>query len=300
MNKIEQWIDLAKDETQKNFRRMVHIILKAISSHHGLQSEMVMKGGILLAIAYHTGRYTKDIDFSTPKHYSEFQKGEDAFITNLNDAIKASAEETQYGILCAIQKQEIRPGPEGNYQTLHLSIGYALKSVPNMIKQLTAGHAANVVKIDYSFNETVGDIGLIDAGGDQLQTYGHLTLIAEKFRALLQQVTKTGGRSRGSSRGQDVFDLNLLLTNYPLAQDQQEHLLSLLISKANSRELIIDQKSISDPSIKERCRERYSQLINEIDGELPDFDTAFNVLAKFYESLPWPSANLHTSPPNLG
>ena len=287
MNKIVQWVELARSDSQRNFRRMVHIILNAISSHHGLQAEMMMKGGILLAIAYHTGRYTKDIDFSTTKHYSEFSKGQEAFITNLDDAIKVSAEETQYGISCAIQRQELRPGSEGNYQTLHLNIGYALKSNVNAMKYLAAGKSSNVIKIDYSFNEMIGDIGLLEAGDKQLQTYGHLTLIAEKFRALLQQTEKMGGRSRGSPRGQDIFDLHLLLTNHPIDDVQQEHLLGLLISKAKSRQLIINQKSISEPYIKERCRERYLQLINEIDGELPSFDIAFNTLDKFYKNLPW-------------
>lgn len=287
MNEIEEWVALAKSDPQKNFRRVVHIILLAISSHHDLRPQMLMKGGILLAIAYHTGRYTKDIDFSTCKHYSEFQKGQEVFIESLADAINVSAEETQYGISCAIQKQEVRPCPEGNYQTLHLSIGYALKSVPNMMRRLAAKQAANVVQIDYSFNEEVGDIGILEAGEDQLQTYGHITLVAEKFRALLQQTTGDGGRPRGSARGQDVFDLRLILTKYPIAEDQKKHLLDLLISKANSRDLTINQKSISNPEIKDRCRERYSQLVNEIDGELPDFDAAFNVLQKFYEGLPW-------------
>lgn len=90
MNDIAEWVSSAKNQTEKNFRSVVHIILSAISSHHDLQPEMMMKGGILMAIAYHTGRYTKDVDFSTPKHYREFQNGQDAFIANLSNAIKTA------------------------------------------------------------------------------------------------------------------------------------------------------------------------------------------------------------------
>ncbi|MFZ6743521.1 nucleotidyl transferase AbiEii/AbiGii toxin family protein [Undibacterium sp. JH2W] len=287
MNQIEEWVNLSKDNTELNFRRVVHIVLHAISSHHELQPEMIMKGGILLAIIYRTGRYTKDIDFSTPKHYKEFQNGEDEFIRNLENAIKISAEILPFGLACRIQKRELKPGSEGNYQTLHLNIGYALKSQKNEMAKLNAGSSAKVVSIDYSFNEKVGDIGLVDAGGEDLRTYGQLTVIAEKFRALLQQTSGNGGRRKGSPRGQDIFDLHTILTEYPVNPEEYTYLLSLLISKSKDRDLIVNKNSMSNPEIKERSKQRYLQLEDEIDGVLPDFNLAFDALKKFYETLPW-------------
>ena len=285
---IEQWIAETDNQGQNDFRRVVHIILNAISSHHEFQPEMIMKGGILMAIAYHSGRFTKDIDFSTPKHYYEFQKGQAVFIENLNSAIKLGAEETNYGIACSIQSSEIRPGPTGNYQTLHLSIGYSYKSDTNSMRRLSAGQATKIVKLDYSFNETVGDFGIVDAGGTEgLQTYGKLTLIAEKYRALLQQASVTGGRARGSDRGQDVYDIYTLLTKYPITDDQKIHLLQIMVDKAKSRELVIDRSSILDPTVASRAKNRYENLVDEIDGELLNFDAAFNELIQFYVSLPW-------------
>ena len=110
MNILDEWVASAKNAKQKTFRSVVHIILNGISSHHDLRAEMIMKGGILMAIAYHTGRYTKDIDFSTPKHYLEFQAGQKIFIDNLENAIKLSEAELPYGIACAIQSSGVRPG----------------------------------------------------------------------------------------------------------------------------------------------------------------------------------------------
>src|ERR1035437_1005340 len=136
MHNVKEWVASAGDSREKGFRSVVHIILNAIASHHEFQPEMVMKGGILMAIAYHSGRFTKDIDFSTPKHYLEFQKGEVVFVKNLDAAIKLSAAESEYGISCAIQSQELKPGPKGNYQTLTLGVGYAPKSNANMMKRL--------------------------------------------------------------------------------------------------------------------------------------------------------------------
>ena len=70
---ITNWIASASDR-ERPFRKAVHIILHAIASAQPLQHEMVMKGGILLGIAYDTGRFTKDIDFSTKRKYQKFDK----------------------------------------------------------------------------------------------------------------------------------------------------------------------------------------------------------------------------------
>jgi hypothetical protein len=289
MNPLDKWVASAQNAKQKTFRSVVHIILNGISSHHDLRTEMIMKGGILMAIAYHTGRYTKDIDFSTPKHYSEFQAGQKIFIGNLENAIKLSAAELPYGIACAIQSSEVRPGVDGNYQTLHLAIGYALRSNSKTMRKLEAGQSSEVVRIDYSFNELVGDIALIDAGGEeQLQTYGQLTLVAEKLRALIQQKTGIGQRQNGSPRGQDIFDLHSLLTQSPPSWEAQVHLVELLIAKAQSRDLYIDQASMMDLEIYKKSEGRYLQLAAEIEGDLPEYEVAFGTVRKFYEELPWP------------
>lgn len=293
MNDFENWIASSKSKSEKDFRSVVHIILNAISSHHDLRAEMVMKGGILVAIAYHTGRYTRDIDFSTNKHYLEFQKSQQSFIDNIGKAIDISAATLPYGFACKVQSSEVRPGTQGNFQTLHLSVGYAQKNNARSMKKLADGQASQVVKIDYSFNELVGDLGIMDLGGDEnLQTYGLLTLISEKYRALIQQGSGAGKRVRGSSRGQDIFDLHSILRQSPPSAESQEHLVQLLIDKALSRDVTASRSSMSDEEVYSKSKSRYEALRDEIDGELPDFDEAFSFVKKFYESLPWPSSSI--------
>ncbi|VVE29062.1 hypothetical protein PHO31112_03540 [Pandoraea horticolens] len=289
MNEIEAWVAATKIPEQATFRRVVHIVLHAIASHHDLRPQMVMKGGILAAVLYHTGRFTRDIDFSSPKHYREFQEGQESFVRNLGDAIAIAAEELSYGLACRIQRSELRPGVEGNFQTLHIRVGYAAKSNVGAMKRLAARVSAQIVDIDYSFNELVGDISTIDLGGHEpLEAYGQLTLMAEKFRALLQQADVPGGRARGSNRGQDIFDIHTLLVRYPLSIHQQDHMLQLLIEKSASRNLEVSRDLIRRPEIRERCRDRYEALQDEIEGDLPPFDQSFDTVAAFYEQLPWP------------
>ena len=110
MSEIADWIEEAGIQSEKEFRRVVHIILSAISESNRLKPEMIMKGGILMAIRYHTGRHTRDIDFSTREHYARFSEKEDKFIESLDSSIKQqSAVLAEYGIACAIQGWEIKP-----------------------------------------------------------------------------------------------------------------------------------------------------------------------------------------------
>ena len=293
MNDFEKWIASSTNKNEKDFRSIVHIILDAISSHHDLRAEMVMKGGILVAIAYHTGRYTRDIDFSTCKHYSDFQENHNQFIDNLGQAIHLSSAELPYGFACRIQSSELKPGAEGNFQTLHLKVGYAEKSNANSMKRLANGQSSRIVQIDYSFNELVGDVGLMDLGGDEkLQTYGLLTLIAEKYRALIQQGSGPGRRIRGSSRGQDIFDLQAILKQSCPVRDAQNYLVQLLIEKALSRDVVASRLSMRNEEVYTKSKDRYLALRDEIDGELPNFDESYIFVREFYEALPWPKSHM--------
>lgn len=57
---IDHWVASADNENERTFREAVHTILYAIASSTNLQPQMIMKGGILMAIRYETGRFTTD------------------------------------------------------------------------------------------------------------------------------------------------------------------------------------------------------------------------------------------------
>ena len=52
---IKEWINLAPDITIRRFRQAVHTILAAIAGSPALQTNMIMKGGVLLALGYGFG-----------------------------------------------------------------------------------------------------------------------------------------------------------------------------------------------------------------------------------------------------
>ncbi|MEK6348289.1 MAG: nucleotidyl transferase AbiEii/AbiGii toxin family protein [Burkholderia sp.] len=282
MTTVEHWVDDAVEAREKRFRSVVHIVLCAIGASHDLKPVMVMKGGVLMAIRYATGRHTTDVDFSTHVHYREFAAGQHGFIERLNDAIQQAAERLNYGIACSIQSTDLQPHVEGNFQTLRIRIGYAPKGNASAMKRLADRQSPQVVQIDYSFNEIIGDVDFLGVDGElEIQTYSETTLLAKKLRAILQQ------EERQRSRRQDIYDLHYFLTHWGVDRERTERVLRLLIEKAASRGLAIDRLSMAAPAIYARSQREYADLAPTIEGELPPFDVAFAKVRQYYEALPW-------------
>jgi len=283
MNNIQKWVEEATG-AELELRQAIHIVLEGISSQEGLRMEMIMKGGALMAIRYQTGRHTRDLDFSTTRHYLEFKDSQDNFIASLEGAIVEASATMNYGKIFVVQKIEVRPkGDDKNYQTLHIKIGYANQSSQSEMNKFRAKQCAKVVEIDYSFNEIIShiDVLAVDESGRTLQTYGDVTLVAEKFRAILQQ------KEKGKNRRQDIFDLHHFITQNEIDRSKSGNILTELLVKAKSRNLAISRDSMADEKIYELSKIDYETLRDEIDVDLPDFDEAYGIVRNFYESLPW-------------
>lgn len=162
-------------EGQRAFREATHILLTAISASTDLRARMVMKGGMLMAIRYHSDRFTRDADFSTRARYEP--KAAESLVEELDQQIVVANEQLPYDTACRLQRHEVRPArPDTSFPTLSCSIGYARRShVPEM-KRLAARQAATVVKIECSFNEAVLDVDTLGFADDgEIQVYSYLT-----------------------------------------------------------------------------------------------------------------------------
>ena len=102
---IAEWVKQA-DDSRREFREAVHTILAAIANDSQLRANMVIKGGILLAVRYHSHRYTKDIDFSTTQGLSEINP--DQIKEALNKSFIRIAEELEYGLDCRVQSCRVQ------------------------------------------------------------------------------------------------------------------------------------------------------------------------------------------------
>lgn len=279
---LHAWVERASDD-KRLFREAVHIILTAIGTSVALRTQMVMKGGMLMALRYDSSRFTKDADFSTREKYA---KGDEAaLLAELDAQLILANDQLPYDVLCRRQKAEMRPArPGADFPTLGLSIGYARRSKPRELQRLLAGQEPRVVEIDYSYNEAVLDVEVLRlTDGDCLKAYSQVNLMAEKYRSLLQQPT------RKRNRRQDVYDLALLLQGRnPLSVAEQSRLLQFLMSSARARNIEPNTHSLRDPQVRAMSSDGYDTLASEVAGDLQPFEAAYQTVQDFYECLPWP------------
>jgi predicted nucleotidyltransferase component of viral defense system len=287
MSKIEEydindWVEEASTTSNKEFRQAVYTILSAIASDSNLKANMILKGGILLAIRYKSHRFTKDIDFSTDKPRGG-EITEDRVRNSLDSSLAQMIEELDYGLDCRVQSSKLQPRDvNSTYPSIKMKVGYAYKGTPQH-KRLLSLKSPDIVSIDYSLNESTPNIEDLKLNLEEgILTYSLTDLIAEKYRSLLQQV------SRNRSRRQDVYDLNFLMERLgDIDSFERSKILNSLIIKSKAREIEPDINSFADPELKSRAKKDYPSLKNEIEGELPDFDDLFQKVADFYRSLPW-------------
>jgi len=277
---IREWVDQSSD--YRSFRQAVHIILTAIAGTHHLQTNMIMKGGLLLALRYNSPRYTKDIDFSTATQRPDFDMA--LFRQQLEDSLVEAVETLGYGLDCRIQRCIQQPKSEdATFPTIQVSIGYAYKG-STAHKRLQKNKSSDVIQIDYSLNEPVEETDFYELeDGKIIHTYSLVEMVSEKFRALLQQ------EARNRIRRQDIYDLYYVLSDHPLRSDAQTkaRILSRLREKARLRNLPVSQEAMSNPEIRRRSEAEYSKLSDEIEGVLPLFSDVYSMVEGFYRGLPW-------------
>ncbi|MES9859252.1 MAG: nucleotidyl transferase AbiEii/AbiGii toxin family protein [Candidatus Thiodiazotropha sp. 4PDIV1] len=278
---IKAWVEEAPNEANLEFREAVHTILGAIAADVNLKANMVLKGGILLAIRYQSHRYTKDMDFSTEKKLGG-EITEDKIAESLNQSLSQMVEELDYDLDCRVQSTKLQPkNPESTFPSIKMKIGYAYKGTPKH-KRLLALKSPDIISIDYSLNEATPNVEDLKLDFDEgVLAYTLTDLIAEKYRSLLQQV------ERNRARRQDVYDLNLLIDR--LDDQEKSIILDCLISKSRARGIDPEELSFDDPELRERAERDYLTLEDEVDGELPDFNEIFEKVSAFYKSLPWGS-----------
>lgn len=282
---LPEWVKNAQNEQELQFRQAIHTIVSAMASDDELAEMSYMKGGILLALRYHSPRYTTDIDFSTPVGYSKAEEAK--VLGRLTAGLAEAVEKLEYELDCRIQSAKAEPRPREEFThlwiNLKIGIGYARRGT-NDHKGLARGNSRHVIQMDYSFDERVPtqDVFQVDSDGC-LRVYALTTLIAEKYRALLQQVI------RRRARRQDVYDLQFLLSSFDLNTDaHRREILDVLRVKAEDREVPLARDAMANQEVVDRAQEEYASLVNElVEGGLPDFDESYVLIRTYYENLPW-------------
>lgn len=279
---IVSWVEASRDVVEHELRQAIHTVLVAISKAPRLPKVIAMKGGILLALQYQGDRYTRDIDFSTTERHSEMDK--ESVHAELSQAIALAVESLDYGLDCRIHSSELRPSdPESSWPTLTFRIGYAPKADASRHRRLLALNASTVVSVDLSYSEVITAVEVLGIdGGYTVQASTLTDLVAEKFRAVIQQPI------RHRTRRQDVYDLFRLL-NQPSLQDSKvrRDIVIALRAKSAARNVMVTRESLADPQVIWRSAKEYNLLSSEISSELPEFEKAYAAVRSYYESLQW-------------
>lgn len=282
---IESWVDKAKADPETYLERQAtEVFLSTIGSIEPYKHQMFLKGGILMAVAYESPRNTGDIDLSTIANPQEGIAEE--IKSALDAAFPAMCAELGYPeLMCQVQSHKYFPKgerfPKNEGPAIKMKVGYAKRGSPQE-KHYNQKKSPTALEVDISFKEPIGAIQILNfAETDQtVRAYSLLDLMAEKFRALLQQ------EKRNRHRRQDIYDLNSLCQRFSLDGEERTQLLDILRKKCVARGIDPNQSSLEQPEIIERAKADWHTLEVEV-GEVPDFDQCFTVSNDLYKSLPW-------------
>ncbi|QHG88140.1 nucleotidyl transferase AbiEii/AbiGii toxin family protein [Xanthomonas sp. NCPPB 1638] len=189
-----------------------------------------------------------------------------------------------YATACRLQSHKIQPKGEcKSHQNLALKIGFADRGNAAAMARLKAGASPQVVEIDYSFNEAVFDVEVLELdGGATIHSYTLNNVLAEKLRALLQQPL------RKRNRRQDVYDIWLLLESGPvLVAEARARIHEILMASCRSKDIVPSIDSMQADAVVSMARIGYRDLASDVTGDLPPFDDAMGRVVTLYRSLPW-------------
>lgn len=251
-------------------------VLEAIASSRPLREELFFKGGNALNFVWCPNRSTSDLDFSCRDEPFSMERLRELLDTGLHAASR------RLGTLYAIQRFDRQPpGPDKTRVTYEISAGYALPDDQNNRKRMQAGlYSKSTVKLEISINEVVCDFSPKPLpSGHSVQVCTLEDIVAEKYRALLQQI------QRDRHRPQDVLDIAVILRSGDTLRP--DYIAQFLQAKAAARDIPVHAAALDHPEIRQRASAGYSVLENTAQLFIP-FDEAFALVLDFYHRLPLP------------
>jgi predicted nucleotidyltransferase component of viral defense system len=281
---VRAWVEASRaDTTRYRDRQVTEIVLTAIGLAPRLHANLVLKGGAAMALAFKSIRVTGDVDFTSMVEPADLA---DKLTPELNDLLPKTAIKLGYlDLLCQVQSVKKMPRAENfeghDFPALRVRIGSAKRGTSEAVK-LAEGKASRVLDVEISFRDHVYTFQelKLQGAGVAVRAFTIHELVAEKFRALLQQPV------RKRNRRQDVYDIAFLIDGHDFDDDDKAIILATLIEKCRSRGIDAKQNSMDNPEIKQRAQADWDTLALEI-GNLPPFDERFALMRNLYTSLPW-------------
>lgn len=269
------------------FIGLARIAVTAIAADDELQPRLVLKGGTAIQLIHRVGfRSSKDIDFSRSEE-SGAEMSDEALKSRLDNALRSRFD--AHGYDCFDFRFERRGDPIfGGYEVLLRVVQRGV--VEKKAKEL-AGRArprtrpdlkqqlSTEIKIEVSNRENVAGNVARELEGYEVRVYTPAMIVAEKLRALCQQMP--GLRKRQASRARDFYDIHALITGSTkvnIASDEGKALVRAMFDAKNVPLTLLGQLA----QMREHHRTTWEGVRMTVVGEnLGEFDSYFDfVLAE--------------------
>jgi len=282
---IRDWILAAPNPQARQLRQAIDITLNAFASFDDYAKSCSLKGGVLMGLAYGSPRLTADIDLSLARRPNKEDPNEIKGLLDASfDFIALERGHPDMALkVGTIKRLPKKKFDEADFPGLGVKVLYAHRSNDGQMKRLKAGIGGPALSLDISFNEPAEELQLLSISEEKsILAYGLAELVAEKLRALLQQVP------RRRERRQDPYDIWHIVESVALNKEDRELILKRLIEKSESRGITPAPDSMRNPEIARRASARWNSLELELGkGKLPEFAVCWETTITLYESLPW-------------
>jgi len=282
--RMRDWVFGVEPGPVRRQRQAIEIALNTIATCQDLAKSCSLKGGILMGLLHGSPRLTGDIDLSlsampTPETPDEFREVLDSHFSFV--ALELGYPEIAMKVH-SIKKLPKRKFDEATFPGLQLKLNFVDTRNSVQLAAFKKGTPIEIVDMDVSFNEPAEDLTILKLSNErEILAYGIAELLAEKYRALHQQIT------RSRNRRQDAYDIWWLYTNKDIDEGVRERTLTRLKEKSITRGVHVAPRTIENNEIRDRAEAEWETQRLELGDELPAFNICWEAVLSLYNQLPW-------------
>ncbi len=264
------------EEARRRFVQFV--ILVSMSSSSPVVSRVAFKGGNALRFIHGNMRSTLDLDFTAE---GDFPDSPDDITRLMDTALRTG--ERQFQVKARCQSIHRNPRSHGKTRpTYSIKVCFQLPGDRYYQNFAERTGFAEVIEVEISLNDILceTDERKLEASANPVRVCTLEDIIAEKLRALLQQIP------RNRNRPQDVFDIASMVRKHSALIDL-EKVSSFLVRKSEARE-IVATKGAFDEEVREKAETTYEAEIRDFTTEFIPFDEAWAEVLAFVARLTIP------------